>query len=102
MLEEFAANGSYFYDNGDRYEGEFLDGKRHGSGRYFFSDGNSYSGEWFEDLPHNYGTYYFTNGTHFQGSFLNGNIIEGAYYFSEKEDDGNWMKQLFTKKPQIV
>jgi hypothetical protein len=34
------------YASGDQYDGEWLDGKRHGKGVYLFSGGDKYVGEW--------------------------------------------------------
>lgn len=34
------------YDGGDVYEGEILNGKRHGHGTYTWADGDTYEGEW--------------------------------------------------------
>ena len=33
---------NFFYQNGDKYEGEWLGGKKHGSGRYIRADGTVY------------------------------------------------------------
>lgn len=34
------------YDGGDVYEGEILNGKRHGRGKYTWANGDTYEGEW--------------------------------------------------------
>ncbi len=34
------------YDGGDVYEGEILNGKRHGHGTYTWADGGTYEGDW--------------------------------------------------------
>lgn len=34
------------YDGGDVYEGEILNGKRHGHGTYTWADGDTYEGDW--------------------------------------------------------
>lgn len=36
--------GEYYYRNGDKYEGEFLDDKRDGKGRMRYFNGNVYDG----------------------------------------------------------
>lgn len=36
------------YDGGDVYEGEILNGKRHGHGTYTWADGDTYEGDWKE------------------------------------------------------
>ena len=37
-------NGTYFWNNGDRYEGELCDGKLNGSGTKFYASGEKYVG----------------------------------------------------------
>ena len=32
--------------NGDKYEGGWLNDKRHGQGKYTWADGDFYEGEW--------------------------------------------------------
>ena len=34
------------YENGDKYEGDFLDGKRNGKGIYTWPNGDKYEGDW--------------------------------------------------------
>ena len=42
--------GQYTYKNGDRYEGDWVDVKRHGHGVYYFANGSHNEGEWVEDV----------------------------------------------------
>jgi hypothetical protein len=37
-----------FPSSGDRHEGQYVDGRRHGHGVYLFSNGDKYVGEWSE------------------------------------------------------
>jgi len=69
--------------NGDVYDGDFVDSKRHGYGTYTFSKpikGMVYKGEWYEslrerieylfrvdDLRHGNGAAEWPDGTYFQG-----------------------------------
>jgi hypothetical protein len=34
--------GIFVYSNGDKYEGEFANGEKHGKGAYFYSTGDMY------------------------------------------------------------
>jgi len=48
------------YEHGDTYEGDFVNGKRHGSGVYVSVSGARYEGEWQNDMRHGYGILSFT------------------------------------------
>ncbi|MCX7679923.1 MAG: hypothetical protein N2316_12010, partial [Spirochaetes bacterium] len=41
--------------SGERYEGEWKEGLRHGIGRAHWPDGDSYIGQWMHDHPHGKG-----------------------------------------------
>ena len=43
--------GTYTYTNGDKYVGEWKNGKRNGYGTYAFANGNKYVGEWKSGKP---------------------------------------------------
>jgi hypothetical protein len=38
--------GKYFYENGDRYEGDFLSNEFHGYGKFIYADGKTDEGIW--------------------------------------------------------
>jgi len=38
--------GTFYWFDGDKYTGEYKDGKRHGQGTYTHLDGRKYEGEW--------------------------------------------------------
>ena len=60
------------YRNGNMYEGDFLDEKRHGKGTHFHLCGSKYEGEWKDDLPHGNGVETLMNGDIFTGTFMLG------------------------------
>lgn len=41
--------GRLIHDDGDVYEGNWLNDKAHGRGIYLHKDGSTYTGEWYED-----------------------------------------------------
>ena len=104
-----SGQGSFFYENDDRYDGYWLNGKKHGQGRMIYSNGDIYEGQWIDDLKEGYGTftkasgecfegYWFKDMKHGQGSFYYGNsnrIYVGEWVenipkcgiFTEVEDD---------------
>ena len=52
------ANGLGKAQGRDRYEGEFLQGKKNGKGTYFWNNGNRYEGEYLNDSKHGKGVFY--------------------------------------------
>ena len=55
--------------NGNKYEGEWKDGKKHGQGTYTWSNGDVYEGEWKDNNPNGQGTLTFPDGTTYEGEF---------------------------------
>ena len=51
------------YSNGGIYEGEFLDGKQHGSGKYISADGYEYDGQWVNGSIEGFGTAKYSDGS---------------------------------------
>jgi hypothetical protein len=49
-------SGVHGYPNGSRYEGQWLNGRRHGYGVWTRPDGTMYVGEWENDKPQGQGT----------------------------------------------
>jgi len=65
----------YPQKEGQKYVGQFKNGKRDGKGAYMFSDGTKsdgqkqYEGEWKEDMPSGKGTLTFYDGRKFVGEW---------------------------------
>ena len=68
--------GEITYVNGDKYKGNFVDGKRQGAGKYIFADGSYYEGEFNDNLPINC-IHYFSNGNK-QGEIQDGKYVNYA------------------------
>jgi hypothetical protein len=64
--------GTYTWPDGDRYVGEFRDGKANGQGTYTSADGRRYVGEWRDDEKEGQGTYTWPNGEKYEGEFRDG------------------------------
>lgn len=45
----------------DRYEGDILNGYRHGNGLFVFADGSYYSGQWRYNKPSGLGLFHYTD-----------------------------------------
>jgi hypothetical protein len=78
MVKKFILNGgeTIKYDNGDVYDGEVKDGKRHGKGKMIYSDNMVYEGEWNDDNRKGRGKLTFPDGSYYDGEFKD-NKMEG-------------------------
>ncbi len=49
----------YYYENGNKYDGEYLDNKRNGKGTFTWGEkkwrGDKYVGDWVQDKRHGRG-----------------------------------------------
>lgn len=53
--------GTWKWESGSVYTGEFKDNKPNGYGHYTFSNGDTYTGEWKNNERHGYGVYNYSN-----------------------------------------
>ena len=47
------------YTNGEKYEGEFFEGNKHGKGKYHYIKGELYIGNWYKNVKHGQGQYFY-------------------------------------------
>ena len=86
--------GTYFYKNGDKYEGGWLDNLRSGQGMLLLAVGDKYrvryNGQWKEGLMWGFGVMYEENGDRYEGDFVNdlrhGN---GRQTYNSQSTDGS-------------
>ena len=84
--------GTYKYDGGDKYVGEWKADKRHGNGKYFYSDKSVYDGQWRKGEKHGKGTYTFADGETYVGTFVDGDYNgKGTYSYANGDKYvGEW------------
>jgi len=58
--------------DGDKYVGEWKDGKKHGQGTETWPDGEKYIGGWKDDKHHGQGTMTYADGTTYIGEHKDG------------------------------
>ncbi len=68
-------NGTYKWDNGDMYVGDWVSGSRTGYGRYDWADGSYYVGDFKENMLDGNGAFYAQDGSSMIGTFANNNFI---------------------------
>ena len=60
---------------GDRYVGEFKDGKKTGQGTFTWASGDKYVGEYKDNKRHGQGAYTFADGSVVEGIWENGAFL---------------------------
>jgi hypothetical protein len=61
-----------FGRNGERYEGQFKEGVYSGFGKYYFKDGTRFGGNWVNDKRHGSGTQFDANdNVDYKGHWIN-------------------------------
>ena len=101
----FTGMGTATYDNGDIYEGDFIDGIRLGTGIYrYHKTGHRYEGGWDDNLKKGIGKMiyngigeyhgYWENGRrHGEGVFTykNGDVYSGWWQYGQKTGYGTYL-----------
>jgi len=92
--------GKYLYPKGDKYEGEFKDGKLHGQGIYTWSEGSYYQGYYLLNKRWGIGKLVWSNGDVYEGDFLNDerNGFGKLILANGEVREGNWVAGQFTGK----
>ncbi len=94
--------GTFTISNGDKYEGEWKDGKQHGQETFIWGkgqfEGDKYEGEYNYDKRHGQGTYIWSNGEKFVGEWKDDKQWNGEHSdingeISLKYVNGNYIKK---------
>ena len=67
--------GIMYWNNGDRYEGDWKNDKIEGKGIYYYNNGDRYEGDWKNGKREGKGIAYYNNGDREMGDYLNGKEI---------------------------
>ena len=80
-----SGKGYLRYDNGNQYEGDFLEDKLNGNGVYTYLDGAIYTGQFKNDVFEGKGKIVFADGNTYVGDFSNNNFNgKGTYTYADK------------------
>ena len=85
--------GTFMYNSGAKYVGDFKKGKMHGDGALYFTNGNVYFGQWSDQYRQGKGKLVFANGDVFRGNFKKGKMNgKGTMEYANKSRyEGNWV-----------
>ena len=84
--------GTFVFANGDKYIGDFMDGKPAGKGIMYFSNGNKYMGNWVASYRQGEGKYIFKDGHEYLGQFVQNKFSgQGTMTYSNGDRyEGEW------------
>ncbi len=97
--------GTYIWDNGDKYVGEWKNDKKHGQGTFTVGNlgaqginaGDKYVGKWRDDKKYGQGTYTWgeegpNKGDKYIGEYRDGKMDgQGTYFWADgRKDVGEW------------
>ena len=94
----FTGRATASFPNGDLYEGDFEDGKRHGRGCYrYAATGDKYDGAFVQNIRHGLGTMTYNGKGEYQGYWENGHRHgEGVFNYPSGDSYTGWWR--FGKK----
>ncbi|KAM9461616.1 ankyrin repeat and MYND domain-containing protein 1 isoform 2-T2 [Clarias gariepinus] len=89
------------WTDGSSYDGEFINGLKHGNGTFTWANGECYKGSFYKDYRHGKGTYFWQDSSQFIGKFYlnrkegygvhlfpDGTIFKGLYHANERFGPG--------------
>jgi clan AA aspartic protease (TIGR02281 family) len=93
---KYNGHGTLVYANGEKYVGEFRDNQCDGKGTYSWPDGRKYEGEFRDGKPSGQGRYTLPNGEEYAGDFVdNRREGHGAYSWPDRRRyDGEFHDDL--------
>lgn len=98
-----SGKGTYLFNNGDKYEGDFKDSHLNGFGKYIDSYGNIYTGDFKDDKFNGKGEFVRTDGTKYIGEFVNGKRSGlGTQWYSETyKEKGKWENDRYVEPAEF-
>ena len=92
--------GTFTFANGDKYVGEYKDGKLNGQGTFTFANGDKYVGEYKDDRRNGQGTVAYADGDRYVGEYKDGKRNgQGTYIYADGDRHvGEYRDDLFHGK----
>lgn len=80
-------SGLFILENGDKYNGNFKNGKFNGNGTCYYTDGSKYTGEWEKNKPHGKGKKTLIDGREYNGWWKKGHFIKEDEFLGKQADN---------------
>jgi hypothetical protein len=94
--------GVFIWVNGDRYEGDFVQGKRTGKGTLVWANGNRYTGDFVDGVRTGKGIFGWTDGSHYEGDFVqNKRTGKGTFVWANGDRyEGDFVESCIQVAPE--
>ena len=63
--------GIQLWTDGNKYDGYWKDDKAHGKGKFYYNNGDYFEGDWVQNVTTGYGVFVNLNGNKYEGQWLN-------------------------------
>jgi len=89
-VDKYTGQGTYTWESGANYVGEWKDGERSGQGTYTYADGTIYEGEWKDGSSHGQGTITWSDGDAWTGEFKDDEMHGKGVWTLDSEEEVSW------------
>ena len=87
--------GTYLFESGATYTGEFVGGKMQGQGTLRFTNGNVFIGTFKQQYREGFGKMKYANGDFFEGTYAKSKPVKGKMSYVNKHIyDGEWLDDV--------
>lgn len=98
--------GHFVWSSGEKYIGNWRNGKMNGHGVFYWTDGRKYIGEWLDGRLHGRGTMFYTDGKIKCGRWEQNRFVqlqrpEYSLSADNLKHGSNQLKQLLIDRPQM-
>ena len=91
------------YSDGTKYEGYWVNNKKHGKGVFTYKNGARYEGNFENDMKSGAGKFYWPGGDRFEGTFKDDDFYEGKLFFYDgKVCSGRFSRGVLNGKGRCV
>ena len=91
---------TYVFESGDKYTGNYVNGKRTGKGTYIWKNGDKYVGDWVDGEMTGKGSMTWKSGEKYTGNYVNGKRTGKGTYIWKNGDKyvGDFVNSIRTGK----
>ena len=85
--------GIFYYNNGEKYDGDWKENKKEGNGIYYYSNGSIYEGEWKDDKKEGNGTFTYVKKGEISWKNLEETMEDGNIIFFDSTIEKEQLKK---------